>query len=86
MAGDRNVTQLSAAQQTWHFPSPGTQPFSLSPALPVSVLGKAMDLLGRDKSVLWAAASVLFLFPAVFLTLSTDRGELWSVMCLTGQD
>lgn len=52
----------------------------------VSVLGKAMDLLGRDKSALWAATSVLFLFLAVFLALSTARGELQSVMCLTGQD
>lgn len=46
--------------------SPSPPPYSL--ALPVLVLGRLVGLLGRDKSSLWAAAPVLFLLPAVFLT------------------
>lgn len=64
--------ELSAAQQTQPLlpcPSPRTQPFPPQcEPFPVSVLGRLADLLGRDKSTLWAAASVLFLLPAVFLT------------------
>lgn len=52
-----------------HFPwalNPSPPPYSL--ALPALVLGRLVGLLGRDKSSLWAAAPVLFLLPAVFLT------------------
>lgn len=46
--------------------SPSPPPYFL--ALPALVLGRLVGLLGRDKSTLWAAAPVLFLLPAVFLT------------------
>lgn len=46
--------------------SPSPPPYFL--AFPVLVLGRLVGLLGRDKNTLWAAAPVLFLLPAVFLT------------------